>query len=58
MGFIYKKRKWRDQVRARYTSETGSDDYSSSEFSAWVDKYLNDPSALDVTTRLPPPTLA
>lgn len=36
MGFTYKHRKLRDEVRARYTAETGRDDFRAPEFEAWL----------------------
>lgn len=40
MGWTYKHRKLRDTLRAQYTDETGSADYTSREFKAWVDRLL------------------
>lgn len=38
MGWTYKHRKKRDELRAQYTRETGGDDYRSPEFEAWLRK--------------------
>ncbi len=40
MGWTYKHRKWREQMRQKFTDETGSTDYTSREFAAWVEKQL------------------
>lgn len=40
MGWTYKSRKWRDQKRAEYTRQTGSDDFGSPDFKAWVEQRI------------------
>lgn len=35
MGWTYRKKKWRDNLRKAYTEETGSDDYQAPEFWDW-----------------------
>ena len=42
MGWTYKHRKMRDKLRKRFTDETGSTDYTSPEFAAWVDRLLSE----------------
>ncbi len=41
MGWTYKQRKLRDQMRAQFTAQTGSTDYRSREFAEWVDRFLS-----------------
>ena len=36
MGWTYKHRKKRDELRDQYTRETGQDDYRSPAFEAWL----------------------
>ena len=36
MGWTYKHRKLRDQLRKQFTEETGSTDYKSPAFEAWL----------------------
>lgn len=36
MGWTYKHRKKRDELRKQYTEETGRDDYKSPSFEEWL----------------------
>ena len=36
MGWTYKAKKWRDQVRQEYTEQTGSNDFQDPAFEEWL----------------------
>jgi len=40
MGWTHKHRRLRQQMRKKFTEETGSTDYTSRKFAAWVEKQL------------------